>query len=469
MPPAGPGLANPGSLSGLGNSRARERIGRGRSCRALAFLLVLPVLISTAQSTDSTVELGPLPDPMRVEDALQRVDALHPRIRRFRAEREEAEQALEATRAERDLSVNAHLEARWVEPNDYVDDRSNNDSRASIVARKLLSDFGHTKTRESAGQQRVEAAEQEEHLAHARHRIHVLERFFDVVLADLAFARDTEAMASAFVAKDRAEERNELGQVSDIEVFRLESEYQTLRVQRTRALQEQDRARAELAEALNRPDRRVRMVLAPMFPLSLPELPELEALLDELDRTSPRLTAERHRVEAASRAVAAARSRDGPRLYAEAESGWWNRDLGGGRNPFAAGLVLEIPLYSRRHRDSHVGQAVAARHRAEATLGEARIEARNRLRELYDEARALQAQRDEAAWRMDYRELYIDRARYLYDIEDQADLGDSMVQQSAAAYFNARTEVDLALTYERLALLTGRPELSPFRDTGENL
>ena len=70
---------------------------------------------------------------------------------------------------------------------------------------------------------------------------------------------------------------------------------------------------------------------------------------------------------------------------------------------------------------------------------------------------------------MDYRELYIDRARYLYDIEDQADLGDSMVQQSAAAYFNARTEVDLALTYERLALLTGRPELSPFRDTGENL
>ncbi len=438
--------------------------------RQLARLLLAGLLLwplagpAIAQDGDGAVDAGPLPNPMRIGDALERVDALHPQVRAARAEREQARAALEATRAERDVTVNARLEARWIEPNDQIEDRSRNDSRAAIVARKLLSDFGQSHARESASEQRLVAARQQEELAHARHRIHVLERYFDVLLADLAFARDTEAMAAAYVSKERAEERNQRGQVSDIEVFRLESEYQTLRVQRTRALQNQARTRAALAEALNRPDRRVRTVLAPMLPLDLPELPDLDTLLAELDNTSPRLLAERRQVEAASREVAASRAQRRPRLYAEAESGWWNRDLGGGdRNPFAAGLVLEIPLYEGRRHDSRVGQAVAARHRAEAELGQARIEARNRLRELHDEIRALQTQRDEAAWRMDYRELYIDRARYLYDIEDQADLGDSMVQQSAAAHFNASTEYQLALAYERLALLSGRDELSPFR------
>ncbi len=63
---------------------------------------------------------------------------------------------------------------------------------------------------------------------------------------------------------------------------------------------------------------------------------------------------------------------------------------------------------------------------------------------------------------MDYRELYIDRARALYDLEEAADLGDSMVQQSAAAHFNASTEYSLALAFERLALMVGDRSLSPF-------
>ncbi len=439
----------------------------------LAAVLALPLaglpVWTSAQDEAAAQEDDSLPRFLRLDDVLAAVDTRHPRVQQARAERERATAALEATRAERDLRLDARLEARWIEPNDLVDDRSRNDSRASIVARKLLSDFGRSGAREAAGTRHLEAAREREHLAHARQRIEALERYFDVVLADLAFARDTEDMASAYVSKERAEERNELGQVSDIELFRLESEYQTKRVQRQRALLEQRRTRAALAEALNRPDERVRDPLPPSLPLELPELPELDELLEALDQGNPQLAVERHRVEAAARSVEAARTERRPRLYAEAESGWWHRELGGGdRNPFAAGLVLEVPLYEGRRGDARVGQAVAERQRAEAGLAQARIEARNRLRELYHEAQTLRVQRDEAVWRMDYRELYIDRARYLYDIEDQADLGDSMVQQSAAAHFNAQTEFQLAMTHERLALLTGRPELSPFRQVADH-
>ncbi len=438
----------------------------------LASLVALGVALFPATGgaldtpADGVIDPEPLPDPLRLQSALAAVDALHPQVRRARAEREIAEQELAGTQAGRDVTVNARLEARWIEPNDLAPDQSRNDSRATIVARKLLSDFGQSNAREAASTQRLEAAREMEVLAHARHSLHVMERYFNVLLADLGFARDTEAMAAAFVSKERAEERAQRGQVSDIEVFRLESEYQTLRVQRQRALQNQRRARDELAEALNRPGERIRTVLAPALPLDLPELPGLDDLMAELDSANPTLAAERLQVEAAARGVDAARAQRRPRLYAEAETGYWNREFGGDRNPFAAGLVLEVPLYEGRRQDSRVGHAVAARQRAEADLGQARIEARNRLRELYHEAQALRMQRDEAEWRMDYRQLYIDRARYLYDIEDQADLGDSMVQQSAAAYFNAQTEFELAMVYERLALLTGRSDLSPFRLAG---
>ncbi|OOC48057.1 transporter, partial [Thioalkalivibrio versutus] len=102
----------------------------------LAILLLWPLAgPATAQEAGGATGLGPLPNPMRVGDALERVDALHPRVRQARADREQARAALEATRAERDVRVDARLEARWIEPNDLVEDRTRNDSRAAIVAR----------------------------------------------------------------------------------------------------------------------------------------------------------------------------------------------------------------------------------------------------------------------------------------------------------------------------------------------
>jgi hypothetical protein len=95
-------------------------------------------------------------------------------------------------------------------------------------------------------------------------------------------------------------------------------------------------------------------------------------------------------------------------------------------------------------------------------LAQSMIDVRAAARDLHFEIEALLTQRDEAMARMDFRELYIDRARALYDMEEQADLGDSMVQQSAAAHFHAANEYALALAFERLALLVGDPALSVF-------
>ena len=425
---------------------------------ALAGFLLFLALPAGSRAADP----GPLPQPLGLESALEAIDAEHPALRRARALRTQAEQELESEQAATDITVEALLEGRWIDPNDLAPVDGNDDSRALLVGRKLLSDFGQTENRVAASRRLVDASLAREELAHARHRLSVIQHFFDVLLADLAFARDTEAMASAFVNLERARNRSELGQVSDIDLFELEAQYQNARGARLRALQHQRRARAELAEVLNRPGQAPAEVLGPRLPLELPALPPLDRLLAAVESESPEVLIGRTHMEVAQRRAEAARALNRPRLSAEVQLGAWVREFGGDRNPAAAGLILEIPLYQGRLRSAAVGQATAARHLAEAQLGEAMIEGRNAARELYYEIEALLVQRDEVAARMDYRELYIDRARALYDMEERADLGDSMVQQSAAAYFMAATEYALALAFERLALLVGDRSLSAF-------
>ncbi len=424
-------------------------------------LAVILILLVT-QTAAANAGKEPLPQPLRLESALAAIDAGYPSLRRARALREKAELELEAEQAASNIELEARLEARWIDPNDRAPVEGNDDSRAVVNARKLLSDFGHSSHRIAASQRQADLSLAEEELSHARHRLGVLQQYFNVLLADLAFARDNEAMASAFVSLNRARERRELGQVSDIDLFELEARYQSARGARLRALQEQRRARAELGEILNRPGEAPAQVLGPALPLALPELPDIGSLLEAVDRQSPEIAIRRGEVEVAQRRVAAARTQHRPRLSAEAQVGAWVREFGGDRNPAAVGLVLEIPLYQGRRLGAAVGQATAERHKAQADLDLAMTEVRSAVRDLFYEIEALLIQRDEVTARMDYRELYIDRARALYDMEEAADLGDSMVQQSAAAHFNAATEYALALAFERLALMVGDRSLSPF-------
>lgn len=451
------------NVPGTGRAGGTRRSGTRPCAWSLpiaATLLLTTVLLAAAGTARAGTE--PLPQPLRLETALAAIEARHPVLLRARALRLQAEQELAAEKATSDFSVDAHLEARWIDPNDHAPDDGNDDSRALLVARKLLTDFGHSNSRVAARERAAAASLAEEELAYAEHRLTVIQRYFDVLLADLGFARDNEAMASAFVTLNRARNRNELGQVSDIDLFELEASYQTSRAQRTRSQLLQRQTRADLAEALNRPDQAPAQVLAPPLPLPLPELPDLDALLEAIDSGSPEVAVRRMQIEAAQRSTEAARTQHRPRLSAEARIGAWQREFGGDRNPAMAALILEIPLYRGGRRNAAIGQATARRHLAEADLAQTMSDVRTALREVFFEIESLLIQRDEAMARMDFRELYIDRARALYDMEERADLGDSMVEQSAAAHFHAETEYALAVAFERLALLVGDPALRVF-------
>jgi len=396
-----------------------------------------------------------LPEPLTLAAALAVADAEHPELAISQARRDAADAGLQETLGLGDPQLSLVGELRYVEPPSGIGDPAHNDSQARLVARQRLYDFGYSDAREQAASDALQGADWDLLDARQRHRLAVMQAFFDVLLADLNFTRDNEAIAVAYIALDRARDRQKLGQVSDVQLLELDSEYQQVRQSWNRSKLRQQITRARLAQLLNRPD-------SPPSELQMPDpvdtrapLPD-EAELQQLALAdNPKLQALRARVQAAEQQLAAANKAYGPVLHGELGAATYARKLGS-RNDWEAGLVLEVPLYTGRAGDAAAAKARAelAARRAELQLAELELRhsvLENRL--TLDDLKVRMEQVDKLG---DYRELYLDRSRALYEMEVKTDLGDAMVQMSLVRLERAKVEFDWRLTQARLAAYTGR-------------
>ncbi|KAA6185414.1 TolC family protein [Thiohalocapsa marina] len=127
--------------------------------------------------------------------------------------------------------------------------------------------------------------------AEAAQRLEIRQRFFDVLLADLSYARDNEALAVAFIQFDRASVRAELGQFSPLQVAELEAEYQLILRQRAASEASQRLTRSLLAQALGRPDDLPAELVTPDLtpPPASEASPALEAVVQAAVEHNPRV------------------------------------------------------------------------------------------------------------------------------------------------------------------------------------
>ena len=112
----------------------------------------------------------------------------------------------------------------------------------------------------------------------AAQQMEIMARFFDVLLADLSFASESEAMAVAYIQFDRASVRRQLGQLSELRVLELATVYQDLLHRRAASEIGQQWTRSLLAQALGQPEDLPRNLTEP----ALPSLPDGLPTLDEL-------------------------------------------------------------------------------------------------------------------------------------------------------------------------------------------
>ena len=397
-----------------------------------------------------------LPEPLTLEYALSLPDANQPDLEQALADLDLAQARERSAQSTTGLNISAQLRGRYVEPSDLSPDRSHDDNTGSLFARKRLYDFGRTGAAVHAAA--ADVLSQQWRVADAREarRIDIMARFFDVLLADLRYARDYEAMSIAYVTYDHAVDRRKLGQVSDLAVAEQHSRYQDLRRRWYESTAEQRNTRARLARALNWPGRLPTELASPNLKTTATDAPDLEALQAQALLTNPAILAARERVTALAQRVSSARAGYWPTLDAEAELSTYSRDMSS-RDQWRAGVVLDIPLYSGGKISAEIGQQQAELRRSQAQLAARQQDVKIALQELHGELSVLRIQREEAKALHEFRELYLDRSRLQYEQEMRTDLGDAMVRQSEARLRDAETEFAIALTRARLEALVGTP------------
>ena len=400
---------------------------------------------------------APLPDPLSLQQAINLIDDTHPELMQARLAGQYAEVDLEDADAQNNIRLDLEGRLRWTETssiNPIAKDRD--DHRLSLVLSKPVYDGGLTEARKQAAEMSGLSSEIDYGFVRDRYTITVMQQFLDIILADLAAARDTEALATAFVRMDRAEDRNELGQVSDIELLELQSQYQDVRVRLYNSEGEVRRTRQALALTLNRPGQQPSQITPPQLDVNGRNLLEFEQVLEKVMKNNPQLLAMNHDIAAARSKIEAARSMSKPRVTARLERAEQSRDLSSA-DKWRIGMEMAMPLYDGGVSGAAVKRAHLDVNNLMYRRQQYELQLRAEVRKLFEQFRVLKAGQDASVAFYDYRELYMDRSRALYDLEVKTDLGDSMIQISEAHFKTAKQQFEMALLLAQLTLLAGEP------------
>lgn len=419
----------------------------GRWLRALAAALVVFGYDAAAQTA------MPLPNPLTLGQALALADEPHPDLDAARAEVERARARVQEQESRQ--GARAYLDLTPERVNPSTGGGGINDSRARLLLSKQLTDFGRTRALGAAAEDEVAGREFAFLDARQRRRLEIMARFFDVLLADLRYAVDNEEMAQRYVAYDRVRERHALGRVSEVELLEHENRYREALIVRTESQKRQSSTRLQLAHALNRTDEVPGELVSPTPSAHEREIPEYKALYDAARRSNPVVAALRKDFEAARAGIESERARRRPTLNAEIEAAGYERDLQA-RSNFRAGLNLRVPLYQGGEVDAAVARAAAELAAREARLRRAEHDLQRTVLDTVQELEALKVRREAARQRVAYRDLYLDRARAIYEMEVQTSLGDAMARLTEAQWLAAKADYELALAWARIDALTGK-------------
>lgn len=135
------------------------------------------------------------------------------------------------------------------------------------------------------------------------HKLEIMQRFFDVILADASAVRDNENMAVYYIPLDRTRTRMELKQFSELDVAELDAEYQVVRQQAAASAASQRLTRAQLSQAMNNPEKLPNELNPPPLDAPPSELPTLEALIEASVKDNKWLKERRDAADRDERAV----------------------------------------------------------------------------------------------------------------------------------------------------------------------
>ena len=420
---------------------------------ALLSLLSMPSHANTDQANDSND--SPLPGILSLENVL-RIAEINGSPEHDIAEAEilVSNSELAKIQSRYGIRVKAELTPRYVYAIDTTKGDDINDSYYFIGTSKILSDFGRTEQLTQAAEANLRADAIEFVSFRFRRRLKLIEAYLNILLADQYYAVEDEKMTIKFLKYDKARERHDLGEVSDVDLIGLESAYREDLIARMRSANRQSEARARLAALLNRPDE----FPAELQPVNLDvediKTSEYQDLLSLALSKNPELSAQNERVKAAEAKLQHSRMSRRPVLDSSVELGNYERRYGEG-GKWRLGVNLVIPF-----REGGRFKAEIAKQKAELKKEKAKYQVmtnalRKTVLELVQEIEVLKVAVQSANTRLEFRDQYLDRSRSAYELEIQTDLGDASANMTEAQWHADKVRYDLMLTLGSIDALLG--------------
>ncbi len=403
---------------------------------------------------------APLPDPLTLDYALSLAATPDPDVQAAQADVALAQARQQDAAA--DSGVQAALQGRAfrVDPSRVAVDQGREDSSISLVVRKPLFDFGRSHAGEAAAQADLQGSELRLLDARQQRRLNIMAAYFDVLLADLAVARDNAALALAERVFKSAVARQQLGQISRIDRGAAEAKYLAAKRRQLTSAARLRATRTALADTLNKPGQLPATLTAPEFKTLDRGVPPLESLLDQAQTHNPLLLAQRSRIDAALQRVRAARAQRLPVINGELAASDYSRQTDE-RDDWHAGVTLEMPLYTGGRTQAEIAARHAELQHAEAVYAQTRRSLTQALQAALDNIATLQVQREQARVQLEYRTLALERSRGLHGNTRSDEVDADRAHFASARLFRAQTDYQLALSWARLdALLGGQADTS---------
>ncbi len=416
---------------------------RGR----LGLLLGLPLVLIVSVAPASAARLT-------LEQVLAQADAAHPELdlAQARSDLAQAEAALAQSLNDFRVSLDASLRTGR---NPIYNDQFQPDHQLRLNARKTLIDSGRQQASSQAADQERQARGLQLLDARAQRQIGLMARYFDVLLADMQDAAETEALAVAYVNWDNAKDRQALGQLAQWELVELESRFQDVLTRRNEVRRGLREKRMALGAAMNLPGMVLDDLVDPKLPGNERPLPAFDQLLTRVLAENPRLIAQKQLLAAASHRLAGARVENRPSVEFEAEAAAWRRDSST-RDDLRAGFNFSWPLWQGGRADARIGREQAHFHVLQAQHDQLQQDLRLALIAASEEIQYLRdTARRSAEMNASYRDQYLEKARAEYEMELKTNLGNSMAETQFAQIRKRAIEYRLALAWARLDALLG--------------
>lgn len=422
-----------------------------------SFTLWLPSY-SVAQSNSTSA----LPTPLTLEFVLDLPTRLSPIFMQQQASVLQAQSTQAQLRAKDGIELNLQGRLGQREFSDEQQDYN----RAALHLGVPIFDFGRTSQAnqawlltEQAQQQRLVSVEKQFRLLLMRH-------FFNVLLADVQYRVDNEAMAIAYVTLDKVREDHALGRASDFALLENEAAYQKSFVKRQAALVDLRRSRMLLANAMGYPDAVISQLAIPDLKPWRKELTQVEDYIQQALLSNAELQAAKQQVSASEYLIKSAQAGLRPTVRADAWVGQLSSHPELREGAWHAELSLVMPLYDSGLTKSQVSKERAQRQQAQADLMATEQRVREQVTNLYFQLALLKVEQDEVKATQAFADINLDYKRGLYENELQSDLGDAMVRTSQAHYDALAFEFKQALLWAQMQALLGEAVQAPKQHSG---